>query len=97
MCVMSGEVNVRELRQNLSKYLRRVVAGEALRVLDRGRAVAILAPLPEAAAPVDRLAAQGVLSRARLDLAELGLPAALPAAMPISAALAEGRREALRE
>lgn len=91
---MGSEVSIRELRQNLSKYLRRVVAGEALRVLDRGRAVAILAPLPETAAPIDRLVAEGVVIRARLDLSELGVPPRRPVAMPISAALAEQRREA---
>lgn len=37
---------MRELRQNLSVYLRRVQAGEALRVTERGQPVALLTPLP---------------------------------------------------
>ncbi|MGI9021371.1 MAG: type II toxin-antitoxin system Phd/YefM family antitoxin [Solirubrobacterales bacterium] len=37
-------VGVRELRQNLSKYLARVKDGESLRVTERGREVAILVP-----------------------------------------------------
>jgi len=37
-------VGVRELRQNLSVYLRRVEAGESLKVLSRGRVVAELRP-----------------------------------------------------
>jgi prevent-host-death family protein len=38
-------VGVRELRQNLSVYLRRVRRGEKLEVTERGRPVAILQPL----------------------------------------------------
>jgi prevent-host-death family protein len=37
-------VGVRELRQNLSKYLVRVKDGEALTVTERGRVVARLVP-----------------------------------------------------
>ena len=40
-------VGVRELRQNLSVYLRRVDRGERLRVLSRGRPVAVLGPIQE--------------------------------------------------
>ena len=39
---MSGRVAVRELRQNLSRYLDRVEAGESLVVTERGREVARL-------------------------------------------------------
>ncbi len=41
---MSEHVGVRELRQNLSKYLARVRAGEDLVVTERGRVVARLIP-----------------------------------------------------
>lgn len=41
---MSASVGVRELRQNLSRYLERVKAGEALVVTERGRQVARLIP-----------------------------------------------------
>lgn len=41
---MSESVGVRELRQNLSKYLDRVKAGEDLVVTERGREVARLVP-----------------------------------------------------
>ena len=47
MCYMryrTGEIGVRELRQNLSVYLRRVKAGETLEVKERGHRVAVLAP-----------------------------------------------------
>jgi prevent-host-death family protein len=41
---MPENVGVRELRQNLSRYLERVKAGEALVVTERGREVARLVP-----------------------------------------------------
>lgn len=39
-----GTVGVRELRQNLSKYLERVKEGETLTVTERGHEVARLVP-----------------------------------------------------
>lgn len=86
-------VGIRELRQNLSKYLRRVARGETLRVSDRGRPVAVLAPLPAEASPVDRLASEGRLARARLDLAGIGRPPRAEVKLPISEALEQQRGE----
>lgn len=43
---MSGEVSVRELRNRTAEVLRRVEAGERLRVTVDRRPVAELAPLP---------------------------------------------------
>ena len=54
MAQASSIVGVRELRQNLSVYLRRVEAGESLPVTDRGRPVALLGPLPGGAATGSR-------------------------------------------
>lgn len=42
---MAKSVGIRELRQNLSKYLRLVKAGESLTVTERGRKVARVVPL----------------------------------------------------
>jgi len=42
---MAKSVGVRELRQNLSRYLRLVKAGESLTVTERGRKVARVVPL----------------------------------------------------
>ncbi len=42
------DVGVRELKQQLSRYLERVARGETIRVTDRGVPKAILAPLPGA-------------------------------------------------
>jgi prevent-host-death family protein len=44
-------VGVRELRQNLSRYLARVKEGETLTVTERGQEVARLVPSPEAVDP----------------------------------------------
>lgn len=44
-------VGVRELRQNLSRYLERVKEGETLTVTERGHEVARLVPSPEAVDP----------------------------------------------
>ena len=41
---MADRVGVRELRQNLSRYLDRVKAGEDLVVTEHGREVALLVP-----------------------------------------------------
>lgn len=45
MCVME-KVGVREIRQNLSVFLRRVRAGETFTVTDHGAPVALLTPMP---------------------------------------------------
>ncbi|MQB01768.1 MAG: type II toxin-antitoxin system prevent-host-death family antitoxin, partial [Actinobacteria bacterium] len=66
-------VGVRELRQRASELLRLVEAGETIEVTDRGRPVAVLAPLPDQG-PIDRLQASGDLIRARHDLDELPDP-----------------------
>jgi prevent-host-death family protein len=41
-----SDVGVRELKQRLSEYLARAERGEVIRVTDRGRPKAVLAPLP---------------------------------------------------
>ena len=56
-------VGVAELRQNLSRYLRRVARGERLVVTDRNRPVAELGPPPTTGAALDRLLAEGRVSR----------------------------------
>jgi prevent-host-death family protein len=55
---MSETVGVAELRQNLSKYLRRVERGERLVVTDRNRPVAELGPVSRGGT-LDRLIAEG--------------------------------------
>lgn len=61
MCYMaaSNRVGVRELRQNLSVHLARVIAGETLEVTDRGQPVAVLAPLAAGEPILSRLQREG--------------------------------------
>lgn len=90
------QVGIRELRQNLSVYVRRVKAGESLEVTESGRPVALLTTLPEAAGPRERLLAGGQIKRAPRSIAGLGLPpSSLEPASPVSEALAEQRGERL--
>jgi prevent-host-death family protein len=60
---MSDKVGIRELRQDLSRYIRRVRAGERLVVTERGRSVAVLSPWAEEGDIVDRLVAEGRMRR----------------------------------
>jgi prevent-host-death family protein len=60
---MDRAVGVAELRQNLSRYLRRVQQGERLLVTDRNRPVAELGPPPSTGAALDRLIAAGKVAR----------------------------------
>ena len=68
-------VGVRELRQNLSIYLARVIAGERLEVTERGNPVAMLIPIRPGATLVERLVAEGRAIPATRDATA---PAVLP-------------------
>ena len=77
MCYMHyqrGEIGVRELRQNLSVYLRRVKAGESLEVKERGHRVAVLVPATAHASVLDRLIVAGRATAAKRDILALGPP-----------------------
>lgn len=54
-------IGVRELRQNASRYLKRVAAGESIAVTDRGRTVAVINPPTREQALYDELVAAGEL------------------------------------
>ena len=92
---MSEKVGVRELRQNLSKYLERVKGGEALVVTERGRQVARLIPAGAAADPYVDLAERfgATVPVARLEAVAAKLPTRHAAAGTTDARLAEGRAD----
>lgn len=92
---MADSVTVRELRQNLSVYLRRVEEGETLSVTRRGEPVAVLGPLPGRGSVLDRLIAEGRATAPTLDLLELGPPLPAPAGRSLSELLDEDRAERL--
>ena len=88
-----ASVGVRELRQRASELLRRVQAGETIQVTDRGRPVAVLAPLPDSG-PLDRLRAAGLVVAPTLGVGDLAEPIVLPEGTPTpSAVLAELRAD----
>jgi prevent-host-death family protein len=66
-------VGIRELRQRASELLRRVQQGETIEVTDRGRRVAILAPVPDGSA-YERLRQLGDIEPATEDLDDLAEP-----------------------
>jgi prevent-host-death family protein len=85
-------VGVRELRQRASELLRLVERGETIEITDRGRPVAILAPLPEGT-PLERLHASGDIESAVGDLDDLGSPLPRRGQEPPSAVLDRLRRD----
>ena len=99
VCYMSdrdelpSRVGVRELRQNLSVYLRRVKAGETLEVTEHGQPVAELRP--RAASPlsvIDRMVAEGRITQATIDHRTLQAPPAAPG-RPLAEIILEMRDE----
>jgi prevent-host-death family protein len=52
------DVGIRELKQNLSRYVERAARGETIRVTDRGTPKAVLGPVP-GAARIDQGLAEG--------------------------------------
>lgn len=71
-------VGVRELRQRASELLRLVERGETVEITDRGRPVALLAPIPQGT-PLERMLAAGELDPASEDPADLPEPLILAA------------------
>jgi prevent-host-death family protein len=88
-----ASVGVRELRQRASELLRRVEAGETIEVTDRGRPVAVLAPLP-AGEPLERLRSSGEVIPSVADIDALPEPLRLEVGQePPSAILARLRSD----
>jgi prevent-host-death family protein len=92
---MTGTVGVRELRQNLSKYLDRVKEGEALAVTERGREVARLIPAGAAAERYTALAERfgSTVPTQRLETIAAKLPPRSFPAGTTDAHLADGRSD----
>lgn len=94
LCVMT-EVGIRELRQNLSVYLRRVASGERFVVTDRREPVAVLGPPPDDDDPWERLLAERTISPPTGDLLDVGPGIGLDDHHGLTAALEEQREERL--
>lgn len=91
---MHNVVGVRELRQNLSRYLERVKAGEGFIVTERGEEVARLTPSARHETVLAQLIAERGASIPHGDLLEtLPPPAAAPEGPPSGDVLDELREE----
>lgn len=87
-------VGVRELRQNLSRYLRQVKEGESFAVTERGREVARLTPSGPADSPLARLVAERGATMPRADLISLaGDASVMPVQGPPSSQVLDELRE----
>jgi len=84
-------VGVRELRQRASELLRLVAGGETIEVTDRGRPVAVLAPVP-GGSPLDQLRASGEVTPGEGDLDDLPEPLPLPVGKESPSAVLERLR-----
>ena len=85
----TSRVGIRELRQNLSVYLRRIHRGERFEVTERGRPVALLVPLDGARSPLEKLAASGRARMPEGDLRDLPAPVGGPTTVASSAVIAD--------
>jgi prevent-host-death family protein len=89
-----NQVGVRELRQNLSRYLVQVKAGESFVVTEWGREVARLTPSGPVDSPIARLAAERGATMPRADLLTRVRSSSLrPAAGPPSLEVLDEMRE----
>ena len=84
-------IGIRELRQQASRFLRMVEAGQTLQVTDRGRAVALLVPMPRENV-LDGLVVAGRAEPAVGDLLDLDAPVTPAKGVPLpSVSLARAR------
>lgn len=90
---MASSVGIRELRQNLSRYIERVKAGESLSVTERGREVARLTPAGPKDSPIARLVADRGATMPTGSLRDLMPPADGPPPGPPSGQVLDGLRE----
>ena len=92
---MYNRVGIRELRQQASAVLKRVVAGEVVEVTEHGHPIARIVPLRRGV--LDQLVLEGRATEAEGDLLdlldEMALPAAAEGTVLPSQALAELRTE----
>lgn len=89
-------VGIRELRQNASRYIRLVKAGETIEVTEREVPVALLTPLPpgRAMTPREQLIAEGKLVAGNQDWDALPPPPPAPSGLTSEEVLEELRGDA---
>jgi prevent-host-death family protein len=92
------KISVTELKSRLSEHIRRVKGGEEVIVTERGRAVAVLSPIPPSEsgqAELDALVESGLVrpAKRRPDEDFWGLPRGSDSSGAVLAALLRERRE----
>lgn len=82
MCyiVVMERIGVRDLRQNASRYLALVKAGETVEVTERGELIALLVPVQRSQSTRDRLIATGQLIPAHAPTGRARSPRPVPIA-----------------
>jgi prevent-host-death family protein len=86
-----SEEGIRALKQNASKVVARVASGEIVTITDRGRPVALMAPIPDGR--LDALVAAGRARPAKMRLVDLPAPSERAGRPSLSKTLAESRNE----
>ena len=86
------KTGIRELRQNASVLIRRVIEGETIEVTQRGRPVARIVPL-HGRSVLDQMVAEGRATAARSDLLKLKPFAPVSGKRPLSEVLADLRAD----
>jgi prevent-host-death family protein len=90
---MAARAGIRELRQNLSRYVERVKAGETIEVTEHGRLVAALVPRLDREEAVAELERRGLtVTRPSVDHSSLAdVPHRRPGQRPLTEVLEELR------
>ena len=94
---MASRAGIRELRQNLSRYVDRVRTGETIDVTEHGQLVARLTPASDRRSEIAALEAHGLTVRApSLDFASLAPPRARRAGERLPSELLADERDTQR-
>jgi len=86
------KAGIRELRQNASVLIRRVIEGETIEVTERGRPVARIVPL-HGRSVLDQMVAEGRATAAQGDLLKLKPFRPVSGKRPLSEVLADLRAD----
>jgi len=84
------KAGIRELRQNVSVLIRRVIEGETIEVIQRGRPVARIVPV-HGRSVLDRMIADGRAAAAKGDLLDVKPFSPVSRARPLSETLTDLR------
>jgi prevent-host-death family protein len=89
---MAVTVGIRELRNNLRKYLSLVKDGEVVNVTERGKVIARIGPASEERRTLEDLAAAGLVTLSKRPRKLLGPEDLIPARGSVSDIVIEQRR-----